>query len=325
MDKFESQIPHIQQFESFSHTLSRNEISRLDKDSKERNVSKSNQDLSHEIEENVLISPLIDKALDIHSYREAIKSKNKIKFEQKRIITYFVTAITSPTIEAVNNVHHSKQSIPPLEKTKLLELFFNYLSLDPPVSTSVFWKYIKRDVYIDRNIYRNKKIGGYKGLSGVQFRNPNNPSDFEHIISKLSKIELNLSHPKESLVELLREMNDSNALKKDIYKRKKRSACEANLDMDLKMYIENQKLDTNNDLQYDLEDNISSQQLNNNNNNSTNNVFLDIPNMLNIFQYLNSPTILEVLKLLNDPNVLLALQKLKSMGQGYNQSNTTQK
>lgn len=252
-------------------------------------------------------------------HTDSKKPKVKKQTEQKRVITNFVKAITKPTMEARANLHHSKQCSQPLDKSKLLELFFTFLRFDPPVSASVFWKYVKREVYPDRNVFRNRKTGGYKGFSGVQFRHPEIQSDLSQLLHRLSKTEPHLAQPKEALISTLRNVVQSTEIKKDHGNRKKkRSAMEADLDMDVvnNMYMDNSKLDMNQapmmpTMQHHTMhmEEMESQPAN----------LMDVQqNMLNnqlmtIVQYLTSPTALEVIKLLNDPNVLSALQMLRRM------------
>lgn len=254
-------------------------------------------------------------------HSESKKPKVKKQTEQKRVITNFVKAITSPTLEARSNLHHSKQCSQPLDKAKLLELFFTFLRFDPPVSASVFWKYVKREVYPDRNVFRNRKTGGYKGFSGVQFRHPDNPVDLEQLMHRLTKIESHLAETKESVISTLREVAQSTTMKKDHGNRKKkRSALDANLDIDVgNMYIESQKLDmsqaqmmpsmSHHPIHVEDMDGHSQQQggLMDVQQSMVNNQFIAIT------QYL-TPTAIEVIKLLNDPNVLSVLQNLRRIG-----------
>jgi hypothetical protein len=50
-----------------------------------------------------------------------------------------------------------------IPQQKLLDLFSSHVQIDPPVTPSVFWKYTKREVYTDKNLHRNRKMGGFKG------------------------------------------------------------------------------------------------------------------------------------------------------------------
>eukprot|EP01120_Amphizonella_sp_Union-15-10_P009967 TRINITY_DN3897_c0_g3_i1.p1 TRINITY_DN3897_c0_g3~~TRINITY_DN3897_c0_g3_i1.p1 ORF type:complete len:171 (-),score=39.34 TRINITY_DN3897_c0_g3_i1:119-631(-) len=138
-----------------------------------------------------------DDILDADGEASAKQARRQKQSRQKKIVVNFIKAVTNLTQEAQIGLNCSQQKHPPLDKKKLLELFQKSIKVLPVISPSVFWKYTKREVYANKEIHRNRKTGGYKGLSGVQFRQPSNPDDLQVMEKKLEKLDPYLAISKE--------------------------------------------------------------------------------------------------------------------------------
>lgn len=116
------------------------------------------------------------------------KPRSKKQLEQKKVVVNFIKAVTRVSDEIMQGYSVAgKQKSFPLDKVqltqlyrvhnywllilqqKLLDLFSSHVQIDPPVTPSVFWKYTKREVYTDKNLHRNRKMGGFKGESFVYY------------------------------------------------------------------------------------------------------------------------------------------------------------
>jgi hypothetical protein len=122
------------------------------------------------------------------------------------------------------------------------------VQIDPPVTPSVFWKYTKREVYTDKNLHRNRKMGGFKGLSGVQFRNPENQEDRNIMDRRLAKIEQHLIQSKENLYNILsfynRESETTPSKKEHGNRRKRKSSADQMMNMEYHVQLPHYTLRT---------------------------------------------------------------------------------
>lgn len=160
---------------------------------------------------------------DSESPGDGKKGKVKKQEKQKKIVVNFVEAMTCPTEETLQDepIKCNDQNLPPLDKQRLVELFEQHINTKD-ISTSVFWKYTKREVYVDRNVFRNRKTGGYKGFSGVQWRNPDRPEDLAVIEPRLHRIRRYLTRGKEPLVQNLRDILSGEDSSKGLKVRRKK-------------------------------------------------------------------------------------------------------
>jgi len=94
-------------------------------------------------------------------------------------------------------------------------LFQKFIKVVPSISPSVFWKYTKREVYANKDVHRNRKTGGYKGLSGVQFRQPAISEDLDIIEKKLEKLEQYLTVSKAEFIDTLKQLSQEAQNKKE--------------------------------------------------------------------------------------------------------------
>jgi hypothetical protein len=167
-----------------------------------------------------------DKSVSSESEGPGDGKKGKVKKQekQKKIVVNFVEAMTCATEETLQPepVKCNEQHMPPLDKQKLLDLFEQHVNTKD-ISTSVFWKYTKREVYVDRNIYRNRKTGGYKGFSGVQWRNPDRPEDLAIMEPRLHKIRRYLARGKDNLIQNLRDICNGDDAGKGLKLRRKKN------------------------------------------------------------------------------------------------------
>ena len=74
---------------------------------------------------------------------------------------------------------------------------------------SVFWKHILGNIYNKHEIYKTKKKGGYKGISGVRLLDPNLTDEQEVIFHMFDKLKDKMKRNYEFLLDELRNISNA--------------------------------------------------------------------------------------------------------------------
>jgi len=242
-------------------------------------------------EDTMPLNPIDDTAA-MDDELSAKQRKKKKQENQKKLIMIFLRATTKQTDEARNVVSCQEQKRPPLDKAKLFGIFSRNFRTTPEISKSVFWRYTKQ-VYTNKAVHKDRKTGGYKGFSGLCFRNPTDPHDLNLMRDHLTRITAFLGTTKEQVIADVIAAAQSHAMKQEqgarrtygsgVRQKRQHSAMESYDEMEEPEY-KRQRVDD-----YEGISAARAHQL----------------------RQLLTPTALEGLKLLNDPNIVAALRSYK--------------